>query len=73
MSRPVSDRLPFEPITNQTRGDTIDTIAITIGVSRRTIHRWINQGIPTEQADRAAIALGTHPAYLWPEQWCLTG
>ena len=73
MSRPVSHRLPFEPITTQTRGATIDTIAITIGVSRRTIHRWINQGIPAEQADRAAIALGTHPACLWPEQWCLTG
>ena len=33
MSRPVSHRLPFEPITTQTRGATIDTIAITIGVS----------------------------------------
>ncbi len=73
MSRPTSTRLPFEPIASQTRGETIDIVAATIGVSRRTIHRWINHGIPAEQADRAAIALGTHPAYLWPEQWCLIG
>lgn len=64
MSAPTTSRFPFEPITTETRGATIDTIATTLGVSRRTIHRWINHGIPEQQADRTAIALGTHPACL---------
>ena len=73
MSRPASPRLPFEPINTEARGVTIDTIARTIGVSRRTIHRWINEGVPAEQADRTAIALGTHPTCLWPDHWHLAG
>lgn len=71
MSRPASPRLPFEPVNTEAGGVTIDTIARTIGVSRRTIHRWINEGVPAEQADRTAIALGTHPACLWPNHWHL--
>ncbi len=69
MSRPASPRLPFEPITSQARSSTISTLAMRIGVSRRTVHRWIIHGIPADQADRAAIALGTHPACLWPDHW----
>ncbi len=69
MSRPLAARLPFEPLTAQAQAPTIDTLATQIGVSRRTVHRWINQGIPANQADRAAIAVGTHPACLWPEHW----
>lgn len=69
MSRPASPRLPFDPITSQARASTISTLAMRIGVSRRTVHRWIIQGIPADQADRAAIALGTHPACLWPDHW----
>lgn len=71
MSRPPSTRLPFEPISTEARADTIDNLAAHLGVSRRTIHRWINTGIPVEQADRTAIALGTHPACLWPDIWDL--
>ncbi len=69
MSRPASPRLPFAPLASEARSSTIETLAHQIGVSRRTVHRWIIHGIPADQADRAAIALGTHPAYLWPDRW----
>lgn len=69
MSRPASPRLPFAPLVTEAAAPTIDTLAVRIGVSRRTVHRWIIHGIPADQADRAAIALGAHPANLWPDQW----
>jgi len=69
MSRPASTRYPFEPLATQAGTPTIETLAARIGVSRRTVHRWAIHGIPAEQADRAAIAIGSHPACLWPEHW----
>ncbi len=43
-------------------------IATTLGISKRTIERWRNTGIPTEHADTIACRiLNTHPALLWPE------
>ncbi len=69
MSRHASIRYPFEPLATQARDTTIETLAGRIGVSRRTVHRWAVHGIPAEQADRAAIAIGSHPACLWPEHW----
>jgi len=69
MSRPASIRYPFEPLATQARDATIETLAARIGVSRRTVHRWAIQGIPADQADRAAIAIGSHPACLWPKHW----
>lgn len=69
MSRPASTRLPFRPLAVEAQAATIETLAQQIGVSRRTVHRWIIHGIPADQADRAAIAIGTHPACLWPDHW----
>lgn len=69
MSRPASIRYPFEPLATQARDATIETLAGRIGVSRRTLHRWAIHGIPAEQADRAAIAIGSHPACIWPKHW----
>ncbi len=69
MSRPTSPRLPFRPLAVEAQASTIEILAQQIGVSRRTVHRWIIHGIPADQADRAAIAIGAHPAYLWPEHW----
>lgn len=69
MSRPPSNRYPFEPLANHTKPATLGTLAQRIGVSRRTLHRWANHGIPTDQADRAAIAIGSHPACIWPDHW----
>lgn len=69
MSRPASPRLPFGPLATEARAETIGSLAQQLGVSRRTVHRWIVDGIPADQADRAAIAIGTHPANLWPNHW----
>ncbi len=69
MSRAASPRLPFGPWPSKPHAPTIDTLASRIGVSRRTVHRWATHGVPADQADRAAIALGTHPACLWPDYW----
>ena len=49
---------------------TYTDIAAIIGVADRTISRWAaGQDIPEAAADRAAIALGTHPCLIWPEWW----
>ncbi len=69
MNRTPSPRFPFEPLATIAQPTTIETLASRLGVSPRTIHRWASEGIPATQADRAAIALGSHPAYLWPEYW----
>ena len=62
-------RYPFEPLATEAAAPTIGTLAGWIGVSARTIHRWARAGIPARQADHAAIAIGSHPAYIWPEEW----
>ena len=44
-------------------------LAAQIGVSYRTLMRWAHTGVPEYSADRAAIALGLHPASIWPAHW----
>ncbi len=63
----VAARLPFGPLAIEAHAATIDTLARRIGVSRRTVHRWAAHGVPTHQADRAAIAIGSHPVCIWPD------
>lgn len=43
--------------------------AIMLGVSRRTVLGWRDNGITYWDADRAATALGVHPTRLWPDWW----
>jgi len=56
---------------NQFRHDVVASrqrIADRCGVTPRTVHRWYSGVQLSERtADRVAIALGTHPALLWPE------
>ena len=40
--------------------------ARSYGVSRRTIYRWQRHGLSDRAADQAAIAVGLHPANVWP-------
>jgi response regulator of citrate/malate metabolism len=51
VSQPASVRLPFAPLAIEAQAATIETLAQRLGVSRRTVHRWIIHGIPAEQAD----------------------
>ena len=62
-------RLPFEPFRTEAAAPSVAALAARVGVARRTIHRWARDGVPVSQADRAAIAIGSHPAYLWPDHW----
>lgn len=38
-----------------------------LGITQRTADRWKAGGIPDKSADHAAIAIGTHPALIWPD------
>lgn len=46
-------------------------IAATSGVPVKTVFRWRAEGLSLWQADRLAIAWGTHPCLWWPEWWDL--
>lgn len=41
-------------------------LASAVGVTDRTLQRWDRDGLDEWQADRAAIAVGLHPALVWP-------
>ena len=42
-------------------------MAQLVGVSSRTWLRWqVEGGVPLWAADRAAVAIGRHPANIWP-------
>jgi len=47
-------------------------LAAAVHVSRRTVQRWARHGLSDTAADRAAIALGVHPAQVWPG-WVAVG
>lgn len=42
-------------------------IARHLNISRETLRRWRVLGVPTYDADVAAIGLGVHPCRLWPD------
>ena len=50
-------------------GHGYDALAAALGVSRSMARRMCSFGLTERQADHAAIALGTHPALLWPSWW----
>lgn len=50
-------------------GSNTGTLAELTGYNRRTLVRWRREGIPLEDADRIAVALGLHPASIWSEWW----
>ncbi len=64
-----ADRFPLQPLMSAARVDSTVSLARAVGVSARTVHRWALTGLSTTAADRAAIAIGSHPASLWPRQW----
>lgn len=44
-------------------------VADLIGVAPRTCYRWKRNGVPLDDADRIAVALGMHPFAIWGEAW----
>jgi len=49
-------------------------VALAVRVSIRTVCRWrAAGGLSERQADRAACALGLHPAEIWPSWFTREG
>lgn len=44
-------------------------LAEACGVTRRTVSRWRHRGLTWDKADKAACALGLHPASVWGGDW----
>jgi hypothetical protein len=74
----VTARLPLEPLLEwivPSVDDRADqppgarTIAAQCGVTLGTARRWQRCGVPLDEADEAAVALGVHPCEVWPEWW----
>ena len=43
-------------------------LADMLGLPKRTVLRWAQEGgVPMRSAEDAALALGVHPATLWPD------
>lgn len=63
-------RFPFDPLAEAAGNPSPAVLARQLGLHRRTVHRWRAAGcVPDRQADRAAVALGHHPAEIWPIEW----
>ena len=64
----MRDRLPFRPLADVAGRLPLGELAKSLGVAARTVHRWrATDTVPPMAADRAAVALGHHPAEIWPE------
>lgn len=61
--------LPRGTAGGQAGGST--ALALSLGVARRQVQRWAHRGLTVAQADVAAVALGLHPAEIWPGWWKL--
>ncbi len=46
---------------------TMRHLAELCDVSRSTVQRWARSGVDEWSADRVAMAVGVHPAELWPD------
>ena len=71
-STPNDERFAFAALEEVARrqwpdGGVYTRLAGLAGVHRKQIARWRADGVPAWAADRLAVALGYHPASLWPE------
>lgn len=65
--RLAQQRFSVEPLLALARVNQTE-LARVCGVSRRSVQRWIHEGgLPMSAADKAARALGLHPANIWLE------
>jgi len=58
-------KLPLAPLLTAS-GLSISALSIEIGVHRKSIHRWVREGVPYFRADEIAImVLGVHPSFIY--------
>ena len=68
-------RLPVSPLLDAARhriGEPtppLRDIADWCSVTERTLHNWLDDGVPYYSADAAACSLQLHPCLVWPEWW----
>jgi len=66
----VSGRARFT-ITHLIGDRSTAQVARDLAVTRRTVERWVADGVNWEQADEfAARVLGCHPATVFGPEWC---
>jgi lambda repressor-like predicted transcriptional regulator len=63
-------RLPLEPLVQ--RCGSASALARATGIERTQLARWRRDGVPLDSADRVAIAVGRHPAEVWPDWYIVT-
>jgi len=67
MTNENSVRWPVAPLWDVAEATSAHHLAELLGVSDRTVVRWLVVGLLDTQADRMAVRLGYHPSMLWPE------
>ena len=66
----MSDGYSYDALVAAAGTDNVTELAVMTGLSQRVMFRAKAAGrITDESADRVAVALGHHPAEIWPEWW----
>jgi hypothetical protein len=71
MSSDPANNLPFDALVwaGGFADMTTEEIAAAVGFAPRAVYRWKRSGLTPANADKAAVAIGTHPASVWPGRW----
>ena len=64
-----TSRFPIAELESCLGGTSAREMAGLLKVSSRTVVRYRRRGLSVVQADRAAVAVGFHPAEVWPNWW----
>ena len=62
-------RFPLAPLLVADKVDTYGELGDLLGITRRSVQRYADEGISLYGADRLACRLGMHPCLVWPEWW----
>lgn len=60
-------RFPVDALRRALASESVTELARTCGVTQRSIHRYIHDGVPEAMTDAMAVRAGFHPAEVWPE------
>jgi hypothetical protein len=63
---------PFAPLLAASREPSGNELGRRLNLSGSTLHTARSQGLTDEQADRWAVRLGLHPAFVW-DGWAEAG